>query len=59
MQLKHDKFAKLNDKGILYMNAHEGNFILEGHPEDLSILTQAGLGFRRALFFGHIEMINE
>ncbi len=41
------------------MNAHEGNFILEGHPEDLSILTQAGLGFRRALFFGHIEMINE
>lgn len=59
VQLKHDKFAKLNDKGILYMNAHEGNFILEGHPEDLSILTQAGLGFRRALFFGHIEMINE
>lgn len=59
VQLKHDKFVKLNDKRILYMNAYEGSFLLDGHPEDIALLTQAGLGFRRALFFGHIEMINE
>ncbi|MFD3448272.1 CRISPR-associated endoribonuclease Cas6 [Microbacteriaceae bacterium 4G12] len=59
VQLKHDSFKALNAQSILYMNAYEGTFLLEGHPEDLNILAQAGLGFRRSTFFGCIEMINE
>lgn len=59
VQLQHDSFAALNAQNILYMNAYEGTFLLEGHPEDLNILAQAGLGFRRSTFFGCIEMINE
>ncbi|PEA54782.1 CRISPR-associated endoribonuclease Cas6 [Bacillus pseudomycoides] len=59
VQLKHDSFAALNAQSILYMNAYEGTFLLEGAPEDLDILAQAGLGFRRSIFFGCIEMINE
>lgn len=59
VQLKHDSFATLNAQNILYMNAYEGTFLLEGHPKDLNILAQAGLGFRRSTFFGCIEMINE
>lgn len=59
VQLKHDSFAALNAQNILYMNAYEGTFLLEGTPEDLNILAQVGLGFRRSIFFGCIEMINE
>lgn len=59
VQLKHDSFEKLNAQKILYMNASEGTFLLEGHPEDLAILAQTGLGFRRSTFFGFIQMINE
>lgn len=59
VQLKHEKFKNLNAKGLLYLNAFEGTFVLGGHPEDLAILAQAGLGFRRSQMLGCIEMINE
>lgn len=59
VQLQHEKFAKLNEKSTLYMNAYEGSFLLEGHPADLALLTQSGLGFRRSLLFGAIELVHE
>lgn len=59
IQLKHDAFKNLNAQHILYMNAYEGSFVLEGDSRDLALLTQAGLGFRRSTFFGCIELINE
>ncbi|KOY83409.1 CRISPR-associated endoribonuclease Cas6 [Lysinibacillus macroides] len=59
VQLKHDKFINLNAKGILYLNGFEGSFVLGGHAEDLALLTQVGLGFRRSQMLGCIEMINE
>ncbi len=59
VQLKHDKFKNLNEKGILYLNGFEGSFVLGGHPEDLALLTQTGIGFRRSQMLGCIEMVNE
>ena len=59
VQLQHDSFRKLNNKSILFVESYKGLFLLEGHNEDLTILTQAGLGHRRAQLFGAVELVDE
>lgn len=59
VQLQHDSFKKLNDQSILYVQCYNGTFILEGDAADLKILTMSGVGHRRNIFFGNIEMIDE
>lgn len=59
VQLRHEAFRDLNPQQVLYVNAYEGSFILEGDPRDIRVLIQAGLGFRRAHFHGCIEFVHE
>lgn len=59
VQLKHEAFKKLNPQHIMYLNAFQGSFILEGDPRDIRLLVQTGLGFRRSEFLGFIEFIHE
>ena len=57
VKLKHEGFATLNDAHILYVNAYRGTFKLKGDPEDLKLITQLGLGFRRSSGFGNIQLV--
>lgn len=59
VQFKHNSFKRLNDQSILYVQAHKGTFILEGHNEDLKLLTVLGMGNRRNTFLGNIKLIDE
>lgn len=57
IQFKHASFEKLNAKSTLYVPAYTGEFILEGHPDDLIQLTQLGVGNRRGSSMGCIVHI--
>ncbi|SHK10416.1 CRISPR-associated endoribonuclease Cas6 [Hathewaya proteolytica DSM 3090] len=46
--MKHD---------YLYVNAYKGLFNLEGDKEDLNLLYQLGLGFRRNQGFGMVDIV--
>lgn len=59
VQLKHEEFCRLNAKSILYVKSFKGLFKLEGHPEDLTLLSQLGTSFRRSHGFGCIDLIKE
>jgi len=59
VQLKHEEFTRLNVESILYVKSFKGLFELEGHPEDLTILSQLGTSFRRSQGFGCIDLIKE
>lgn len=59
VQLKHEEFSRLNEKSILYVKCFKGLFELEGHPEDLTLLSQLGTSFRRSQGFGCIDLIKE
>lgn len=59
VKLKHHAFKKINNDSILYVQAFDGTFLLEGDIKDLIILSQTGLGYRRSQFFGSIEMLQE
>jgi CRISPR-associated endoribonuclease Cas6 len=59
VQLKHDQFQSMNNESILYVKSYNGVFQLEGHPEDLNILSQVGTSFRRSQGFGCIELIKQ
>jgi len=52
---QHHQFDSLKES-ILYINAYRGTFKLCGHTEDLKILTQAGIGFRRNQGFGNVQV---
>lgn len=54
---KHDAFKQLNNESILYVEAYQGTFELEGNVQDLQVLYQIGLGMRRSQGFGNIEII--
>ena len=54
---KHEEFKSINEEGILYVTAYRGIFKLEGDIEDLRLLTQAGLGFRRSQGFGLLALM--
>lgn len=51
-------FKEKTNKEILFVNAYEGIFLLKGNKEDLQVLVDLGLGFRRNHGFGMIEVIN-
>lgn len=57
VKLKHKEFEHLNNEGVLYVNAYKGTFKLKGNIEDLRLLSQVGLGFRRNQGFGMISLI--
>lgn len=57
VKLKHEEFEALNEDKILYVNAYRGMFRLKGDPEDLKLITQLGLGFRRSSGFGNIQLV--
>lgn len=44
------------NKEYIYINAYSGIFALEGDIEDLQLLMQLGLGFRRSEGFGLIDL---
>jgi len=57
VKLKHEEFEALNEDMILYVNAYRGTFKLKGDPEDLVLITQTGLGFRRSSGFGNVQLV--
>ena len=57
VKLKHEEFAALNDQQTLYVNAYRGMFKLQGRPEDLALLVQTGIGFRRSQGFGNVQLL--
>lgn len=50
-------FKLLNNKEFLYIEGYAGTFKLEGSIEDLSLLKQLGLGFRRSEGFGLFDLV--
>ncbi|GAB6168091.1 CRISPR-associated endoribonuclease Cas6 [Clostridium carnis] len=50
-------FVKNSNKDFMYINAYAGVFKLEGDVEDLNLLKQLGVGFRRSEGFGLIDII--
>lgn len=54
VKMKHDSFS-MNREGIFYVEAYKGLLQLEGAREDLQLLTQTGIGYRRSQGFGVIE----
>ena len=45
------------DGKTLYYTAQKGDIMLQGHPEDLKLIYQDGLGLRRSQCFGCLEVI--
>ena len=55
--VKH-KVRERDEKEKIYtFTCFSGMFKLKGHPEDLNLLSQVGLGFRRAQGFGMLEVV--
>lgn len=48
----------LENQKFLYFTAYSGLFQLEGHPEDLNLLYNAGFG-KRSNYFGLAEIVEE
>lgn len=49
-------FKEISNKKFLYINAFSGVFSLEGNEDDLKLLYQGGLGFRRSEGLGLIDL---
>lgn len=54
---KISDFKKINNKDYIYIEGYKGTFYLEGNIQDLRLLMQIGLGFRRSEGFGMIDLI--
>lgn len=50
-------FKAVANKDIFYVNAYKGIFKLIGDIEDLNLIYQSGVGFRRAQAFGMIDLV--
>ncbi|MNO24246.1 CRISPR associated protein Cas6 [compost metagenome] len=48
-----------NENAFLYFTAYRGQLKLSGHPDDLQLLYQAGVGKRVSQSFGLLEYIRE
>ena len=44
---------------LLYLTANKGLIQLKGHPEDLQILYDNGVSFRRSLGLGLLDVVEE
>lgn len=54
---KIEGFSQISNKEFIYINAYSGIFKLKGNKEDLKLLMQLGLGFRRSEGFGAIDLV--
>ncbi|MGX1900958.1 CRISPR-associated endoribonuclease Cas6 [Thermolongibacillus altinsuensis] len=52
----HQFAEEKGDNCYLYFTAYHGQFIVQGHPEDLQLLYQLGLSKRRNQGFGQLEV---
>lgn len=50
-------FTDKTNKKYLFVNAYKGLFKIEGDKEDLNLIYQLGLGFRRGSGFGMLDVI--
>ncbi|WP_294358716.1 CRISPR-associated endoribonuclease Cas6 [uncultured Clostridium sp.] len=50
-------FSNNSKKKFIYINGYSGTFVLEGDIEDLNLLLQLGIGFRRSEGFGLISLV--
>lgn len=50
-------FKKSSGKNIMFINSYVGIFKLSGISEDLNILIQSGIGFRRSQGYGAVEIL--
>lgn len=50
-------FKNISSKDYIYIEAYSGQFYLEGDIEDLRLLMQLGIGFRRSECFGLIDLV--
>lgn len=50
-------FAQLTNKKYIFIDSYSGIFSLEGDSEDLKLLLQNGIGFRRSEGLGCIDLI--
>jgi CRISPR-associated endoribonuclease Cas6 len=50
-------FREKTGKPIMYITGNSGIFKLKGHPEDLQVIYQIGLGNRRSQGFGMVDVI--
>jgi len=53
------QFSNEQEQSWLYYTAYQGTLKLEGHPEDLKLLYQAGVGKRASQSFGLLEVVRE
>lgn len=51
------EFKKITGKEYQYINGYKGKFILKGDIDDLNIIYNLGLGFRRAQGFGDVDIL--
>ncbi len=50
-------FMKINENKNIYIQGYSGTFYLEGNIQDLKVVMQVGLGFRRSEGFGMIDLV--
>ena len=46
-------------KGYLYFHTYQGTLAVQGHPEDLQLLYQLGLGSRRGFGLGCVDVLQQ
>lgn len=51
------EFREKTNKPIMYLNCFDGIFKLKGHPKDLELLYNMGIGNRTSQGFGMIEVL--
>ncbi len=51
------EFRGRTGKPVMYITANAGTFELRGHPEDLTLIYQIGLGNRTGQGFGMVEVV--
>ncbi len=51
------EFRERTGKPVMYITANAGTFELRGHPEDLTLIYQIGLGNRTGQGFGMVEVV--
>lgn len=54
---KINEFQSKTGKEYMTLTGFTGHFVLKGHPEDLNLICQNGLGLRRSQGFGYVEVI--
>lgn len=51
------EFKKITGKEYQYINGYKGKFILKGDIDDLNLIYNLGIGFRRAQGFGDVDIL--